>query len=236
MTYTIDNEMSIYIPRVDLETNEEDVKFYFENWLIGKVSNVDFVQKPDQDYYHLYVHFDYWFDLEKNMILQNKLNEKNKSVKISFTTQLDNDDEDFSWFLLKNNTKKNIPNERKPIIDLGDLYPVKKSLFKTDAIAITTSIINIDYIYLLVQMNKHLKNEFNRLRQYIEYNSRQFQYEIEKKDISLYITEEFDYIIPLNYMNISDKLSSDTYALFLENENKELYNNIQYLNNIIICK
>jgi len=164
-----DPHMSIYVPRVDLETTEKDVKYYFENWQLGLVSNVDFVQKMGQEYYQLYIHFENWFDTEKTREIQKKLNEKNQSVKMYYRVRGrgkgENSEYPFSWFLLKNTTKKYLPNERKTVIDLGDLIP-EVSKPETKTITPTTALVSSDYLLSLKIANICMQQEITKLEQY----------------------------------------------------------------------
>ena len=65
--------MSIYIPKVFANTQEEDFKFMFEVWNIGKVKYVDLVKSANGNS-QAYVHLDYWYDTFANAELQKKLN------------------------------------------------------------------------------------------------------------------------------------------------------------------
>lgn len=65
--------MSIYIPKVFANTQEEDFKFIFEVWNIGKVKYVDLVKTANGSS-QAYVHLDYWYDTLANTELQKKLN------------------------------------------------------------------------------------------------------------------------------------------------------------------
>jgi len=173
---SINNQMSIYVPRVDSYVTENDVKFYFENWEIGKVSHVDFVQRLDQEYKQMYVHFSNWFTTLKNQKLQQELNKDNNSVKIKYISLSDefeedecnNEEYDFSWYLLKNKSKK---SERKVVIDLEDIYQDISSLSSEDSndddddndankpLNISFEYVSNDYFIALSNLNCSLKKE-----------------------------------------------------------------------------
>lgn len=65
--------MSIYIPKVFSNTKEEDFKYLFEVWGIGKVRHVDII-KSSNGSSQAYVHFEYWYNTLANEELQKSLN------------------------------------------------------------------------------------------------------------------------------------------------------------------
>lgn len=71
----MNQNMSIYIPKVFANTKEEDFKFMFEVWSIGKVNHVDIiVDSTGNSNNQAYVHLDYWYDTIANQELQKRLN------------------------------------------------------------------------------------------------------------------------------------------------------------------
>lgn len=219
MSEPINHKMSLYVPRVDTYVTENDVKFYFENWQIGKVSHVDFVQKLDQEYKQMYVHFSYWFNIHKNRQLQEELNKENNSVKINYVSFSDefeedectNEEYDFSWFLLKNKTKKF--SERKIVIDLEDIYQSSSDTDTTasdnDCPEISYDYVSNDYFMLLAKKNDEMKKELYLLW-WGMYDPH-----------CLYMAPSFWYQI-INFFNPDDLIDSNYIAL-LENENMSMH-------------
>ena len=65
-------QISLFIPRVDVRTSFEKVSFVFHHYFFGKVKNVDFILKQDKngyDYKTAYIHFDHFYNSENCCIL-----------------------------------------------------------------------------------------------------------------------------------------------------------------------
>jgi hypothetical protein len=220
--------MSIYVPRVESYVTENDVKFYFENWEIGKVSHVDFVQRLDQEYKQMYVHFSNWFNTPKTQNLQRELNMDNNSVKfkyVSFSDEFEEDDctneeYDFSWYFLKNKSKKS----EKKVIDLEDIYDTKESISsisvssndttndETNNTTTETSLdisfdyVSNDYYIALTKLNSELKKKM-----YLLYWGNYDPY-------CLYMDPS--YLVQYNLL--SNELITTDFVTNLENENMSM--------------
>lgn len=118
MTAIISN-ISLYIPHVFPNYNQEDVLLVFENQKIGKVSHVDFVSKMGQDgkpYNAAYIHFEFWCDTIANRNFQARICDPTKEARVVY-------DDPWYWIVLENKARKYAAGERKPRIDLSDLKP-----------------------------------------------------------------------------------------------------------------
>ena len=115
--------VSLYIPHVFANFVKADIIEAFEKVFIGKVSKIDFVSKIGNDrkpYNSAYIHFEYWYDNAGAVNFQNRVLNPNQEARLIY-------DEPWYWIVLENKSKKHIPGERKPCIDLGDLYEKKET-------------------------------------------------------------------------------------------------------------
>jgi len=121
---SIQQNISIYIPRVFSNISKERMESIFELLSIGKVKNIDFIAKltsNGQKYNSAYVHFDYWYDNISNQNLQNRLlNHSDKETRIVY-------DDPWYWIVLENKAQKkdySVPNQRINVTGL--IEQVKK--------------------------------------------------------------------------------------------------------------
>lgn len=105
--------ISLFIPRVYVNYTEEMVKDAFEE-RIGSVKNVDFIIKSAKDgttYHAAYIHFYEWYDTEDTRKFQELVRNPEKEARIVY-------DKPWYWIVLENKSKKHIPGQRKPTIDI----------------------------------------------------------------------------------------------------------------------
>ena len=121
---SIQQNISIYIPRVFSNISKERMESIFELLSIGKVKNIDFIAKftsKGEKYNSAYVHFDYWYDNISNQNLQNRLlNHSDKETRIVY-------DDPWYWIVLENKAQKkdySVPNQRINVTGL--MEQVKK--------------------------------------------------------------------------------------------------------------
>lgn len=107
--------MSLYIPHVFSNFTAEYISNVFNYSNIGIVDHVDLVAKIDKQNNHynaVYVHFAYWFD---NLFAKNfqamVLDPKNEARIIH--------DDPWFWIVLENTAKKHVPGARKECLDLS---------------------------------------------------------------------------------------------------------------------
>jgi len=107
--------MSLFIPRVFLNIDEERIRNTFEKLMIGEVSRIDFVLKMDKygsQYNAVYVHFSHWYNNSAALNLQTRIREGNEA-KVVY-------DDPWYWIVLENKGKKQVVHGRRICIDLGE--------------------------------------------------------------------------------------------------------------------
>jgi hypothetical protein len=112
------NNVSLYIPHVFANISKEEVINIFESLRIGKVSNIDFVNKisdQSQQYNAVYIHFEYWHDNVAARNFQERVLNPDKEARIVY-------DDPWYWIVLENKAKKHVSSDRKPrvVLDLQE--------------------------------------------------------------------------------------------------------------------
>lgn len=111
------NNVSLYIPHVFANISKEEVINIFESLRIGKVFNIDFVNKiSDQTHYNAaYIHFEYWHDNVAARNFQERVLNPAKEARIVY-------DDPWYWIVLENKAKKHVSGDRKPrvVLDLQE--------------------------------------------------------------------------------------------------------------------
>ena len=133
------NNISLYIPHVFANYTKEDVAQVFEEFSIGDVKNIDFVEKMGNDgkaFHAAYVHFHEWYSNPNAAAFQEKVMNPNKEARLVY-------DKPWYWIVLENKVRKIAPGERKPRIDLSDLSvkPVEKPAEKPVTVFVPRQII-----------------------------------------------------------------------------------------------
>ena len=113
------NNVSLYIPHVFANISKEEVINIFESLRIGKVSNIDFVNKisdQSQQYNAVYIHFEYWHDNVAARNFQERVLNPDKEARIVY-------DDPWYWIVLENKAKKHVSGDRKPrvVLDLQEI-------------------------------------------------------------------------------------------------------------------
>jgi hypothetical protein len=113
------NNVSLYIPHVFANISKEEVINIFESLRIGKVSNIDFVNKigdQSQQYNAAYIHFEYWYDNTAARNFQERVLNPAKEARIVY-------DDPWYWIVLENKAKKHVSGDRKPrvVLDLQEI-------------------------------------------------------------------------------------------------------------------
>lgn len=96
------NNISLYIPYLQRNVTEEMIKSVFLVQQIGNVKRVDFIpklNKKNQLYNCAFVHFESWFENEKNIKLQRRL----KNTEID-TRIIHNNNPMLYWVIKENNS------------------------------------------------------------------------------------------------------------------------------------
>jgi len=109
------SNISLYIPHVFANYDNEFVTEVFTNLGIGKVNHIDFVLKSGKDgkeYNSVYIHFDFWFEHPEAREFQERVLSQKKEARVIY-------DEPWYWIVLENKSRKVESGARKPRIDLG---------------------------------------------------------------------------------------------------------------------
>jgi hypothetical protein len=123
------NNVSLYIPHVFANISKDEVINIFESLKIGKVSNIDFVNKMcgQTQYNAVYVHFEYWYDNTVAHNFQERVLNPAKEARIVY-------DDPWYWIVLENKAKKHVSGDRKPrvVLDLQEeeaiIVPAKQQM------------------------------------------------------------------------------------------------------------
>ena len=103
------NNISIYIPHVFNNIDNDRISDTFESQGIGKVKNVDFVGKLGKDghsFNAVYVHFEFWYDNSVARNFQERVINPNKEARIVY-------EDPWYWIVLENKAKKYASGSRK---------------------------------------------------------------------------------------------------------------------------
>jgi hypothetical protein len=137
-------QISLFIPRVDVRTSFEKISFIFRHYYFGKVKSVDFILKQDKnghDYRAAYVHFDHFYNSENCCILLDTIR-KDGSDEI----YCDKFDKNKKWIVSINTGKKRIAGQPKHRLNL-DLLGVRVEVDESNSESISASS-NIEGRYL----------------------------------------------------------------------------------------
>jgi len=118
----VDQSLSLFIPRVFPNITQERISSIFYNLGLGDVKRVDRVLKQDGDgneYYSVYVHFEYWYETNAVANFQERVTNPGKEARIVY-------DDPWWWIVLENKGQKRVPGQRKPTLVLEE--PTKKSV------------------------------------------------------------------------------------------------------------
>jgi hypothetical protein len=113
----------LYIPYVFNNITKEFMKSTIEFQGLGKVTNIDFVEKMDKNgkiYNSAFVHFEYWYDNISAIHFQERLKNPNKEARIVYN-------DPWFWVCFENTGKKVIPGQRKERINLTAFSNVEAS-------------------------------------------------------------------------------------------------------------
>jgi hypothetical protein len=106
--------ISLYIPHIYANYTSGRVFDIIEKMNFGEIKRVDFVPKTGSDgkpYNAAYIHFYQWYDNIVARNFQERVLNPAQEARIMY-------DDPWYWIVLENKTKKHVPGERKPRIDL----------------------------------------------------------------------------------------------------------------------
>lgn len=98
----INNQLSLYIPRVFKVTTKDKIKETFDNLSIGVLDHIDLIE--GNKYNSAYIHFEYWFDNNSSKKFQEEVMNKNSKVYY---------DKFWYWMVFQNKSAKNVKNVLK---------------------------------------------------------------------------------------------------------------------------
>jgi hypothetical protein len=119
---SVNQSLSLFIPRVFPNITQERIADIFYVLGLGDVKRVDRVLKQDGDgneYYSVYVHFEYWYETNAVANFQERVTNPGKEARIVY-------DDPWYWIVLENKGQKRVPGQRKPTLVLEE--PAKKSV------------------------------------------------------------------------------------------------------------
>ena len=102
------SNISLYIPHVFPNIDEDRITKIFNTLRLGKVSRVDFVSKTDRggkNYNSVYIHFDYWYNTLAAVNLQEKVVYSEKETRLVY-------DDPWYWVVLENKSNRLIFDEQ----------------------------------------------------------------------------------------------------------------------------
>jgi hypothetical protein len=127
----MEQSLSLYIPHVFENISEKKMKEVFEDQGLGKVKNIDFIEKMDKNgkiYKTAFVHFDCWYDSIITRNFQERIKNPNKEARVVYN-------DPWFWVCFENKGKKQVPRERKERINLHDfsnIFEEEKNEVKLD--------------------------------------------------------------------------------------------------------
>lgn len=209
--------ISLYVPHVFPNFDKDYVTNAFNN--IGEVSRVDFIAKVDRNgnnYNALYVHFNKWYTNGTAFQFYFDVVDERKEARLYHDGQ-------WYWIVLPNNTKKNVPGERKTRIDINDLLkgtvtPLKKNVKNISPSAPKKIKIHNDESNENIDAAKCLLEEFE------EADIEALEDEAKMAEIEAYMDAEDSYLV-----NIDSR-----YIESLEQENWQMRSEISQLRAALI--
>ena len=167
--FAINNPMSLYIPHVFPNFDQEYIAGVFEGLDYGSVERVDLVSKMDKNgnnYNAAYIHFSKW---EDNVMVENfqaRITDPEREARIVH-------DDPWFWIVLENKAKKHIPGERKLRINIlgdpiDDFEQEKEENIDSDDISLSTLIDewsnpNTDYYNNLEYIENYVRDRNSQL-------------------------------------------------------------------------
>jgi hypothetical protein len=157
---SINQSLSLYIPRVFANITTERIVRVFEDLNFGYISRVDLVNKENesgQAYNSAYIHFREWFDTATNRSFQERVLDASRESRIVY-------DDPWYWIVLENKAKKQNPNDRKPRIEISDARQLVEHPLADPS---TMQLVSLDYVHKLEYENSILEFENYELRMQI---------------------------------------------------------------------
>jgi hypothetical protein len=160
MSSSVNQSLSLYIPRVFANITGERMTRVFEDLNFGHVSRVDLIQKENENgqaYNSAYVHFSEWFDNTTNRSFQERVLDPAREARIVY-------DDPWYWIVLENKGKKQNPGDRKPRIEISDARQLAQPPLADN---LTMQLVSVDYVHKIEAENQRLEFENYELRMQI---------------------------------------------------------------------
>jgi len=154
---SINQSLSLYIPRVFANITTERIVRVFEDLNFGHISRVDLVNKENesgQAYNSAYIHFNEWFDTATNRSFQERVLDASRESRIVY-------DDPWYWIVLENKAKKQNPSDRKPRIEISAARQLVEPPLGDNS---TMQLVSLDYVHKLEYENQRLVFENDELR------------------------------------------------------------------------
>ena len=149
------NNLSLFIPHVFENIDEERIRKIFKYNDYGEVGHVDFVNKIDQrgvTYNSAYVHFKTWFNNKHTANFQEKVIDTDKEARIVY-------DDPWYWIVLENKASKHVPGSRKPTLDLRETVTQDDKKEKEEEHS--EDLVDSSYAFMLEHQIELLRTELN---------------------------------------------------------------------------
>jgi hypothetical protein len=127
----MNQSLSLYIPHVFANITKKTIIDTLEFQGIGKVKEIDFVEKMDKKgklYNTAFVHFEQWYDNISALNFQERVKNPDKEARIVYN-------DPWFWVCFENKGKKQIPGARKETINLQEfsyIFEEEKNEVKLD--------------------------------------------------------------------------------------------------------
>lgn len=112
----MDHNLSLYIPHLFENVSKQNIIDTFEFQGLGKVKQIDFVEKLDKKgkiVNSAFIHFEKWYDNVSSKNFQERVKNTQKEARVVYN-------DPWYWVCMENTTKKCIPGERKMRINLEE--------------------------------------------------------------------------------------------------------------------
>lgn len=127
----MNQSLSLYIPHVFVNVTKKNIMDTFEDQGLGKVKEIDFVEKMDKKgkiCKSAFVHFEQWYDNISALNFQERVKNPDKEARVVYK-------DPWFWACFENKGKKQIPGQRKERINIHDfstIFEEEKNEVKLD--------------------------------------------------------------------------------------------------------
>ena len=119
---SIDQTLSLYIPRVTRRMTAKFIAETIETMRIGKVDRVDLAETADKRQMTAYVHFSKWAETSETIHLQQRIKDPKQQARLVY-------DAPWYWILLVNNNP--VPEKKEVVAKQSPAAPPRKEMVST---------------------------------------------------------------------------------------------------------